>query len=119
MPDEPVLEAAMTHTLASYPAVLDVATRMALDNDMINRHHPESDFHALCDRAISNNGWRSDELQALEEWIQPLTDEDRDTLADGEESEVDALTSQAPARREPLVGSVADLFNDIFEEPDL
>lgn len=98
--------------IQAFPAICDVASRMAYDNGVVNRQEPIEEFYRTCDNVIADRTHA--DLVALETWITGLTEEQRDTLADGEETEVQALVATGPTGgpdNEPL----ANLLNDIFE----
>lgn len=57
---------------------------------------PEVDVMRLLDECLGAEGIYFADLKALDDWLATLSDEDFDTVTDGEESEVGALLADAP-----------------------
>ena len=97
-----------------YPNIRDVATRMALDNGVVNRQEPVADFYTSCDPVLASCD--EADLKALEMWLDTMTEEQADTLADGEEKEREQLLQTCPqVGGDPASPPIAKLFDDIFE----
>lgn len=86
-----------------YPSIKAVALTMACSNDMINRLHTETQFLEDTDAVLAS--FDEADLRALDAWLATLSDADRDTLADGEYDEAQALSAQGPSNAE---GNVAE-----------
>jgi hypothetical protein len=85
---------------------------MAMDNGCINREEPVTKFYETCDTVL---GDKDDmELFRLTVWLGTLSEEELDTLADGEESEVNELRARSP-KGGPDNAPLANIFDDIFE----
>lgn len=93
-----------------FPNITAVAQEIYLDNGKINRDHSIEDFQEELDEILGADGVYYDDLKALDNWIATLTEEERDDLAAGEESDMLKVQCRAP-NPELCEG----LFNDIFE----
>lgn len=107
-----VMNTAREYEIQMYPHICDVATRMALDNGCINRAEPVERFYQTCDEVIADRD--AVDLAKLDIWIQCLTQEQRDILADGEETERNSLVGSSPRGGDDMA-LLANLFDDIFE----
>lgn len=96
--------------LDKFPYIKEVALSMAYSNDMINRQEPEHLFVDGQDSVLASVD--EDDLLQLDAWIGTLSREQRETLADGEETEVKELAAAGPQGPE---GPVSNIFNDMFE----
>jgi hypothetical protein len=108
-------ETSKDYTIQKYPNICDIAVRMALDNGCVNRSEPIEKFFETCDEVLASAD--VSDLLWLERWLDTLTEEQADILADGEESEKNALCAQAPrvGGDEPNGPLTTKLFDDIFE----
>ena len=100
------------YRIQNYPYICEVATRMAYDNDCINREETVEDFYATTESVLASVD--EQELHNLNQWLETLTDEQMDTLADGEHTEVQELKAQGPTRHSDNA-PLANIFDDIFE----
>lgn len=57
---------------------------------------PQADILRLLDECLGAEGIYHDDLKALDDWLFALSDDDLDTVIDGEESEVGAILEAAP-----------------------
>ena len=94
-----------------FPHITMIAQTIYLDNGKINRHHGEESFLEDLDCILGADGVYYADLKALDDWLSTLTEEERETLADGEQSEMEEIQSRAP---NPDI--CAGLFDDIFNE---
>lgn len=100
--------------IQEYPNICDIATRMAMDNGCINREETTADFYALCEPVIGDTGVYHDDLLRLDDWIATLSADEKDILADGEETEMKELVAKSPTGG-PDHTPMASIFSDIFE----
>jgi hypothetical protein len=115
MPDSyAVVDTDRSYDVQKYPSLCDVVTRMALDNGCINREESVEDFYAKCDEVLGAEGVTHEALTLLDMWIFVLTDEERDILADGEDSELQSLVAKCPVGG-PDGLPLANILDDIWE----
>lgn len=100
--------------IQSYPHICDVATRMALDNDCINRDESTADFYEKTESVIGDTGVYHEDLQALDDWLATLNSGEKDLLAGGEQEEMLALIAKGPTGGPDDI-PLANIFNDMFE----
>ncbi len=100
-------------TINDYPFIKAAAMELAFDSDMINRTITEEQFLAGVEAVIFADGVYEKDVKAFENWLSALTDEDRETVAVGEHSEMMELIAGAPKTDEGT--PVANLLDDIFE----
>lgn len=97
-------------SIDSFPNIKAVALVVALDNDLINRERTEEKFFEDC------NGWVASydnaDLVALEEWIGGLSEEDRETLACGEHSDMKKVEESCPRNSDGL--ALSTMFDDFL-----
>ncbi len=58
---------------------------------------PEADVLRLLDECLGAEGVYYDDLKALDDWLASLSPDDLETVIDGEDSDVGAIFSNAPA----------------------
>jgi hypothetical protein len=100
-----------------FPGITRAALSMAYDNGGINRDRSEADmrkdlatFLAKCMEA-KHSGLRTtlySQLRTIDTWLDQLSDEEIDTVCNGEETEAAAAVKQAPE-------GTSFLLNGIFE----
>jgi hypothetical protein len=100
--------------LDDYPSVKRVFLDIAYCNNMINREESEeellsdaSDFLNFRTRICAAD------LKILDEWLETLTEEEFEHLADGDEKEMIEVVSRSPSYR---MTSHGDKLTDIFDE---
>lgn len=93
----------------SFPNIRHIAIEIAYDNGMVHRDSTEQDFINSTDVALGADGVYEADLRVLDEWIGTLTDEQKETLAVGEETEMQAVANMCP---QPWL---CGIFYDIFE----
>ena len=97
-----------------FPGIRRIALEIAYDNGMINRYQSQSVWLSSLDEVLGADGVDEADLRVLDEWCLTLSDEDAETLAAGEQTEMEEVAARCP--RPDLCG----IFNDIFEQrPDL
>ena len=84
------------YRIQDYPSICEVASRMAYDNDVINREEPIEQFYETTESVLASVD--EQELFRLNVWLSQLRDEELDILADGEETEVKEAKAQGPCR---------------------
>lgn len=98
--------------MEDFKGIREIALIIAYDNGMVNRFEPEAKFIENCEQIISDrNQFATIDIIDLDMWIKTLSDEDKETLAAGEHTDVMAIEARAP---KPEV--CHELFLRIFEE---
>lgn len=99
----------MTQNHKAFPYITLVAQMIYLDNGKINRTYGAESFLEDLDNILGADGVDYGDLQLLDNWLASLTVEERDTLASGEQSEMEEIQNRAP---NPEL--CAGLFDDVF-----
>jgi len=94
-----------------FPGIKRAALYLAHANGMIYRGCTEEQWLSSLDYVLGAEGVDTDELQKLDDWCKTLSDEQVETLVDGEEEEMQQLVDSCPTE---AVG----IFNDIFDSDD-
>lgn len=103
-----------TATIDRFPNIKKVALLMAYSNDMVSRYHPQEVFLETAENVISAEGVYEDDLQAFDAWLATLTDEEQETLADGEHTEMKAIAARCLVRGIDDM-NMCELFTVMFE----
>lgn len=92
--------------------ITSVGLMIGYDNGMINRLEPEGKFIDHIDSVLGAEGGPTEEdLRQLDQWLESLTQDERETLAMGAEHEVEELRARAPNPEH------VKIFDDIFDCP--
>lgn len=91
-----------------------IALIIAYDNNIVIRDYPEERWLSDLDQVLGAEGIHEADLQILDKFSTELSEEDAETLAAGEITEMEAVESRCPRGSDPEV-RLTDLFNDIFE----
>jgi len=91
-----------------YPGIKLVSLNIAYDNDMINRGCSEEQWLLSLDPVLGATGIDTADLEILDRWCQTLTEEQAETLAAGEHTDMMRVRSLCPKPE------LCDLFDDIF-----
>lgn len=99
-------------TINRYPKIKQFALDVALCNDMINRLEPEGAFLERCEQALFADGVLTEDLERLEAWLDTLTEEQFETLADGDADDIDRLMYDSPVTLDgdPVICVLDDVF---------
>lgn len=98
-------------SFAKHPNLKEVCVTMACCNGGINRERTEAGFLRKAERIVFAVGHAPEDMAAIEWWLASLTEEQRNTLADGEYAENQALLATAPH------GAFLDgILNRVFDE---
>lgn len=93
-----------------YPSIYKAALEMSYCNGGINMHRTESDHQEDMDKFMKS---QSDEMNVLfpffDSFLHGLSDEDLETVVDGEESERQAIMMKGPFKLDQFL-------NDVFEK---
>lgn len=82
---------------------------ISYSNGGVNRDRSEARVLREMQHFIDSRPYNS-ELKAIDEWLGTLTDDQLETVCDGEQSEMDAIMKDAPAFTETLLH---DYFEDV------
>jgi hypothetical protein len=97
-----------------YPSIKFVALEIAYDNGVINRYTSIQNFLESTDEVLGADGVTDADLVRLEAYLSGLTQEQRVTLASGEEQDVVAIEQCGPFGG-PDNAPLCFLFTEIFE----
>lgn len=97
-------------TIERFPAIHDVCRRIAYANGFINRDFSEMQWREGTEEIFGAESVYESDLAKIEAWCATLTDEQREILADGEQSELIALEESSG------LGRLLGIFNDVFEQ---
>lgn len=100
----------MSQDHTAFPNITLVAKMIYLDNGKIDRIHGEESFLEDLDNILGADGVDYSDLQELENWLASLTTAEKDTLASGEQSEMEEIQNKAP-NPELCAGLFEDVFN--------
>jgi hypothetical protein len=92
-----------------FPGIKTVALVLAYDNVMINHTQTETAWLRSLDPVLGADGVDEADLNILDQWCQTLTNGEVETLAAGEQTEMEALQQKCPKPE------LCNIFNDIFE----
>lgn len=98
-------------SFTGHPNLKEVCVAMACANGGINRDRSEAAFLRAAERIVFAIANAPEDMAAIEAWLSTLTEEQRNTLADGEYTEGQQLLSQAPCG--PFLDGI---LNRVFEE---
>lgn len=98
-----------------FPTVRKAAILIALDNGLINRFCSEENWISKVEEAIFADGVPQQDVQALEDFLKTLSEEDFETICCGEHDEMVAVEANAPMSVVEPEMKVTRLLNDIFE----
>lgn len=94
-------------------SIIDLALSMAAAHGMLNRTTSAERITELTLEALGAEGVYTEDVDALEAWLNTLSAKQKDILIDGEEEEMSALVAQSPTS--VLSGQcVAQLIEDIY-----
>ena len=74
----------------------------------------EADVKRLLDECLGAEGVYHDNLKALDDWLGTLNEDQFMTVADGEETEMQAILAEAPSMGDPE-DTAADFHNTIYD----
>lgn len=103
--------------IEKWPGLKKAALEIAYDNGMINRCSPEDDWLRSLDPVLGAEGVYDADLERWSDWLLTLSEDDLQTVAAGEETEMHAIMANAPPS-ESGEGGLDGLLNDIFEAPE-
>lgn len=99
-----------------FPHIRSFALEIAYDNGMINVAHPEDCFLAECDAIMGADGMYDEDHARLDDWLATLSQDELETLAAGEETEMNTIRERCP-RGGPDNVPLCNIGNDFFESP--
>jgi hypothetical protein len=106
----------VVQSIQSYPNLKRVALELAYDNGMINRCCSEELWLSSIEPIIGAEGVYHEDLVAWDAWLGTLTDEEIQTVACGETSDMEKIMANAPESVSSNdEASLNGLLNDIFE----
>lgn len=97
--------------ITEFPGIMEVALEIGYDNGMINRDNTKREFLSKCGEILASVD--ETDLNKLEEWLQTLTTEERETLGSGDIDEAEPLQERSPVNSSGQ--HLTKLFEDIFE----
>lgn len=99
-----------------FPGLRKAALEIAYDNGLINRFVGEKDYLKSLDEVLGAEGVYEADLQAWDEWLESLDEDDLLTVATGDEYDMGEILAKAPTSGSNE-GSLHGLLNDIFHCP--
>jgi hypothetical protein len=79
-----------------FPGIAKAALEMSYCNGGINRDRRERDVLKILDAMLADGADLALDLPAIDAWLSALSDDDLQTVVDGEETEMLALLKSAP-----------------------
>ena len=98
--------------IESFPGIKAVSLLIAYDNGFIHRECTQDAWLKSLDPILGADGGDTADLRELDAFCQGLSEEERETLAAGEEADQQAVAARC------LRPELCGLFNDIFEGAD-
>ncbi|QDP54392.1 MAG: hypothetical protein Unbinned4120contig1000_44 [Prokaryotic dsDNA virus sp.] len=103
----------------AYPNITRLTLDMVAYNGGLHRLRAThigavQDVKNKLDECLGADGIYHDDLKKLDDWLGSLSEDQFMTVADGEESEMQALLNQAPNIGDPE-DSASDFFNHLYE----
>ena len=100
-------------TADKYPLIKEVALSVALAAGLFNRLESQQWFFDMLEDVLNADNVYAEDLAELEVWLGALNAAERDTLADGEESEMRTLVQRSPLTVDGLPSAL--LFEAVWE----